>query len=158
MILAGWTLVGLSSALLSFPIGFDGGPVVGLCIVGVVAYGLIASGADVRRGKKARETVAASEPVDPRSRPMRWMRASLRALVAVLLAAAAAFALATAWSLHGVGSAPDRVVVAAYALPLVWGAAIIWALSDERLRRPVLGLAALTALGALIVYWPGGAA
>lgn len=158
LILGGWGLAALSVAALVPAAGFDGGPVIAVCVLGAAAYVLVALGLDVRKpGRKAREGGAA-DPLDPVKRPMRWGRASLRFATAVVLAATAAFALAVAWSLHGVGSAADRVVLAAYVLPVLWGAAITWALADERLARPMAGLAVLTAAGAALALIPGGGA
>jgi hypothetical protein len=158
-ILAGWIAAGASLVLLAAAMGFDRGPAAGICVVGAIAYGLIALGVDVRKPKKAaREPAPGPEPLDPLPRPMRLARATLRCLAAVVLAASASLALAAAWSLHGLGTAPDRLVTAAYAMPLVWGAAMTWSLSDERLSRPVAGLAILTAAGASLAWLPGAGA
>jgi hypothetical protein len=158
LILGGWVAAAVSLAVLAAAAGFDRGPAIGLCVLGVAAYALIAAGIDVRKAKKGREPAAAAEPLDPRPRPMRIARATLRCVAAVVLAASASLMLAAAWSLHGPGSAPDRVVTAAYVLPLVWGAAMTWSLADERLARPVIGLALLTAAGAAFAYLPGAGA
>jgi hypothetical protein len=158
LLMTGWALAAASIALMAAAMGMDRGITAGVCLVGVIAYGLIAVGTEVRKARAGRGPPAAAEPLDPLVRPMRIARASLRCFSAVVLAATASLALAAAWSLRGPGLAVDRVVTAAYILPLIWGASMTWSLSDERLRRPTIGLALLTVAGLALVYLPGGGA
>lgn len=92
-----------------------------------------------------------STPLDSPSRPVRLVRIATRCVLASLFAGAATLTLLVAWAVHGIGSLHDRVLLGSLILPFLWGAGAIWALTDERLLRPVIGLTAVTAIGAAAV-------
>lgn len=152
-LLSGWA--GLAACLTGAALlgGVDRGSVIGACAVMVLACALIGATAEIREAKARKTRI--TEALDPLARPRRPWRAVWRALTAALLASTAALALGAAFATAMPMRAIDRQLIAAWTTPLIWGAAVVWALADERLLRPTLALAAVTGLGAAIAIFMG---
>lgn len=164
----GWRRAGLAH-LLSLWIGWGGAVLAGasfaaavgaetglaFALLAVMGAGLLAIAAQVRV-RPGRETTARMEPADliePKARRKRTLRGAVRVVAATLFAAfgalgAGALIAATA-PVEGVNAA----ALGALAIPPLWGGGMAWALGDDKLVRPVLGMAGLGAAGFALVFW-----
>lgn len=139
LILGGWTALAIAIALAARAGGFDVGAGIGVCAMMVFAYGVITAGVQIRSAKR-RSPKPAADPLDASAGPRRPWRVAGRTLIAAVLAAVAGFTTAAAIAICLPAVPITRAMTAIYLLPILWGAAVAWALADDRLLRPTLAL------------------
>jgi hypothetical protein len=146
-VLAGWLL--LTSAVLGWAWGRGADKAVALALLmpSPLAYAVVASGADLRRRRNSRRRDGPNL-IARASAEVRFRRAAARFLLAGPLSGAAATAVGTALALNPSWDEANRIVAAGLLVPAVWAAAMCWSLSDRRIGRIALGLAAITAAAA----------
>jgi hypothetical protein len=149
--LTGWALFAASLAL--WRLSGWGEAAIAFWLTGgmVLAYALVVASLSMRARKK-NGTQAAS--LDPARRPTRPWRAALRFLTAGLVSGVAALLACAAYVVLVPGVLIDRVAAAAFLLPLLWGAAMAWTLSDSKLVRPAVGLAVVVLFCAGLAFLP----
>lgn len=146
LILAGW-LIGIAAiGLACHLLGPMRGLFTGLTLLPVAAIVTVLAGAEWRPARTGRATLA-PEPLEGPSRAWRgWVRALLAGPIGMI----AAMGVAIAYAVWVPGAAQTRLVIAGLMVPVLWGAAMAWTLSDQRLLRAtaVLGGVAIITFGA----------
>ncbi|MEC3909749.1 hypothetical protein U5A82_04480 [Sphingobium sp. CR2-8] len=122
------------------------GPEIGMALAletaALVAFAFILTRIEVRPAQ------AVSDRTAPPLPPRRYGRGIARALTAGLLGFAAAMGLAMLFATRAPVAEQTRLILAALAMPSLWGAAIAWTACDRRLLLQIgvfLGLAATSA-------------
>jgi hypothetical protein len=142
----GWMLLALSMYVWARSAGVEFGSVFGLIIPALLAWALILSSID-RRNRRARDEriVINAWPTFPAVlRNLGMFVVTVPLLGAVSAVCSVAFA-----TLIPIGDI-DRIVLAVFLMPVLWGALAFWACADSKPRRP---LAVVTGLAAIGVMW-----
>jgi hypothetical protein len=122
---------------------------ISLAILGTGLAAWIAVVANLQiRASRATERAEPKAAPDPRAV---WRHAALF-FIAIPLAGMAGALSSTAASRIFPWSLVNEMVLAVFLFPIAWGAAAYWACADATLLRPALGLIAVSALSAAILY------
>lgn len=150
LITAGWTLLAVAAVLPAFWLGSARGPFIALAMLPIGAFLIVLFGMQLRqnRNRKARE--AALEPSD---RPSSTWRGWLRVLLAGPIGMMAALGIAVAYTVWIPGAPQTRMIVGGLLVPILWGGAMAWTLSDDKILRAaalLAGISAVTFSGAFL--------
>lgn len=152
LISAGWALIAFSMIPWAFFGGVDRGPAIGICVLSLAAISwIMRNGAISGRG---RSTNSDETNPDTRVNPDRipWLRRSWIFLLAGPVAFASSAALGVAIFAFTPSADADRLALAAYLVPVIWGSLAMWAVSDPRLMRKSMGVVGLGIMGRLAVF------
>lgn len=150
LVALGWLLsiVGLLCASYAFG---EVGLVAALGAFSVLAYVVIAVGAEQRSPRAASEREVAAEPED---RPTNWGRAIAKSLLAIVLAGVAAVGLGLAFAVIAPIAQADRIVIGGLLVPMLWGAGMAWTLCDAKLVRATVLLIVVSACAYAAAFLP----
>lgn len=150
LIIGGWLLFGAAVVAAAPLLGEARGPFIALALIPVGALIVVASGITIR---EARIRSSRDVALEPSERPSRAWRGWLRALLAGPIGMIAAMGVGIAWTVWVPGEPQTRIVVGGILVPILWGGAMAWTLSDDKIIRAtavLLGVAITTfALSAL---------
>lgn len=152
LISTGWALIALSMIPWAFYGGVDRGPAMGICVLSLAAIAwIMRAGAISGRGRAAEGDE--SNP-DTRINPDRipWLRRTWIFLLAGPVALISSAALGVAIFAFTPSADADRLALAAYLVPVIWGGLATWAVSDPRLMRKSIGVVGLGIVGSIAVY------
>jgi len=90
---------------------------------------------------------------EPESRPNRRWRGWARGATAFLLAMFASVAIGAVFAGFPIGTPADRVAVGLLVVPFLWAAFVVWALADQKILRPVMGMTSALALSGAAIAW-----
>jgi hypothetical protein len=134
------------AAILIATFGAELGVPVSFAIFSPAALLIVFLGRVVRAG-----TPQAPSTADPGG-DTTYLGHTARVVLSVLLGTCLAVLLAAALAVVLPVDAPTRPVIAIYLLPLLWAAAMAWAISATRLRLPIaVGIAAALAAAAVVL-------
>lgn len=141
----GWALIFAAFIWPAWLLGSVRGPFFGLTMASAVALTIIAIGYERRqaRSRVARESLAP----EPSERPTTIWREALRWSLAGPIGMVAAMAVGIAYAALASGEQQTRLVVGGLIVPLVWGGAMAWTLSDDRILRATAVLVGVSILG-----------
>jgi len=143
-----WLLVAASLWAWSQASGVEFGVSYALMGFSLVAWLVLLFNYEVRESKQARSAPSASVTVDSRS----WGRHALLFVMTLPLAGAASI-FSCVWLCSFLpGHTTDKMVLAVFLVPVVWGLAAYWAGADPRPARPALALLLAIAIPALSLY------
>lgn len=117
----------------------------------VLAYAVIASGAEQRSPRAPSEREVAAEPED---RPTNWSRAIAKSLLAIVLAGVAAIGLGLAFAVVAPMEQTARIVIGGLLVPMLWGAGMAWTLCDAKLLRATGLLVVVSACAYAVAFLP----
>lgn len=141
LIVGAWLLIAAAVGAAAPVLGAARGPAVALTLLPLAALGLIAARVQIRDARSRPPREAALEPSE---RPSKAWRGWLRALLAGPLGGIAAMGVALAWTVWAPGPPQTRMVVGGLLVPFLWGGAMAWTLSDDRILRATAVLAGVT--------------
>lgn len=143
-VLVGWALVGLGAVGWRFTgCAWDKAVALAILTPALIALAVIAATAELPdRARRARPRPA-GEVAPPVSGGPFW-RAGVRIACVGPLGLAAAVGCGAFTALRPPWEAADRLVACGFVTPLVWAAAMVWAMTDDRLGRVVAALALVT--------------
>jgi uncharacterized membrane protein YfcA len=144
----GWALIALSVVFWTSSVGAEFGPVIAGLQLSVVALMFVLANRHVGRGNGRSQVQAAVR--SPRIATVA-RHAGTFVLAVPLAGCCGTLVMLAAATLLPAGDA-DRLAFAILTVPVAWGVFAFWACADTRLLRPVLGMAAGSALGAAILY------
>lgn len=152
LVVGGWSMFALSVLAGCWLLGTMRGLFAGLALLSVAILAVVLNGAEWRPPRDARRSLA-PEPLDGPSRAWRgWVRALLAGPIGMI----AAMGVAIAYAVWVPGVAQTRLVVAGLMVPVLWGGAMAWTLSDQRLLRAtavLVGTALVTFAAAALRGW-----
>jgi hypothetical protein len=146
-----WSAIALGFALFVVGCGAVPGLIYAFLAFGIGGYVAIASNITWRTSPTRGATSFAAEPEE---RPSNWFLASAKAVLALVLAGLAAFGIGEAFAVAMPLRAPDRIVVGALLVPILWGGGMAWTLADSKLRRAAIALAIIAAASFAIAFVP----
>ena len=144
--LAGWAVIAATLIWPAVVLGAARGPFIAVMLVSAAAYGVIASGAQVRAAKAPRSARESLAP-EPAERPTTRWRTTLRWLLAGPIGMIAAMAIGICYAVWAPGETQTRLLVGGIIVPLAWGVAMTWTLADSRILRASAVLVGTTAAG-----------
>lgn len=152
LITGGWALIAVSMPVWAIFGGFDRGPAIAVCVLTIAAFAIVMRNGAVSGHGRTQDSDDANP--DTRANPERipWLRRSWIFLLAGPVAFAASAALGLLLFLIGPGSEADRLSLAAYLTPIIWGALATWAVSDPHLIRKSAGVIGSGAASGLAVF------
>ncbi len=146
---AGWGVITTGTVLMGLATGFEVG--IPFAITAAMVIAMIAVIGTMRVSTRKR-SADRSERIDPEIRPKRRFRALLRGILAILVSGIAALGAGVMMATSLPMIEINRIVMAGLCIPLFWGAAMAWALSDPKLIRPGIGLVGSASLFGLIAF------
>lgn len=147
----GWLLVLAGFALFARAWEMELGIAYGLVAFSLVAYLVVATGAQVR---SARQRGPRDVPLEPQDRRTNWARGTAKAFLAIVLSGVAAIGLGIAFALGTPFETHDRIVLGGLLVPVLWGAGMAWTLCDAKLLRATGLLLAVSAFGYGVAFLP----
>ncbi|MGE6696630.1 hypothetical protein ACQKH5_02975 [Hyphomonas sp. NPDC076900] len=141
LILAGWALLAASILGPAFWLGSARGVFIALAMAPLGAFAIVLLNLERRQSRARKARDAALEPSD---RPSSAWRGWLRVLLAGPLGMAAALGVAIAYTVWVPGVPQTRLITGGLLVPVLWGAAMAWTLSDDRILRAAALLAGVT--------------
>lgn len=150
-LLGGWLLIAGALAAFDYAWNAEVGTAYGLIALSLIAYVIIALGAEHRQPKAPSPRDIALEPEE---RATNWPRAIAKALLSIVLAGIAAIGVGVAFAVAMPMATHDRTVVGGLLVPILWGAGMAWTLSDAKLLRATLVLGSISVLGYGIAFLP----
>lgn len=147
----GWGLIVLSFAVMSRPASLEVASAYGLMLLSVIAYAIIFATREVRTRF---DRASASLAPEPEQRRTNWTRATMKSLLAIVLAGVAAIGVGVAFAVAMPLATHDRVVIGGVLVPLLWGGGMAWTLADAKLLRATLILLAISAVSYGIAFLP----
>jgi Ca2+/Na+ antiporter len=144
--MAGWLALFLAMTVLVSGRGGVIGIAVALLLFCLSGLLVVLLGAEVRELR-----IKTSRVAEPDTRPRRGWRSWARGMTAVFLAMFASVATGAAFTAIPMGAPAHRVAMGLLIVPFIWAALVIWALADQKLLRPVIGMAAALALSSAAV-------
>ncbi|MDF2621373.1 MAG: conserved rane protein of unknown function [Xanthobacteraceae bacterium] len=147
----GWLLVLVGFALFVRAWEMELGIAYGLVAFSLVAYLVVATGAQVR---SARQRGPRDVPLEPQDRRTNWARGTAKAFLAIVLSGVAAIGLGIAFALGTPFETHDRIVLGGLLVPVLWGAGMAWTLCDAKLLRATGLLLAVSAFGYGVAFLP----
>lgn len=140
-IAAGWAAIAALVIVAGLTLGSGRGPFIAFTAVSVAALFVVAANVQFRQAKVRGDKSLAPEPSDRVSKAWRgW----LRGILAGPLGMIAAMGVAICFSAFCPGAAQTRLVIAGLMVPVLWGAAMAWTLSDDRILRATAVLAGVS--------------
>lgn len=137
-IVLGWAIAVAGVATCILTMGAAPGVFLASALISAGALAWVVSGLTLREAKSRGPRETALEPSDRASRAWRgW----LRALLAGPLGGLAAVGVGVAVTVWAPGAPQTRIVLGGLLVPLLWGAAMAWTLSDDRILRATVVLA-----------------
>lgn len=146
-----WTAIAIAFALFIANCGVIRGLVYAFLASGLGGYLAVALNITLRPSTARSATSLAAEPED---RPTNWRRATAKAMLAIVLAGFAAFGLGEAFAVAMPFTPPDRIVIGALLVPILWGAGMAWTLADSKLLRAAIALSIIAATSFAIAFLP----
>lgn len=152
LIAGGWSLLVAACILPAFWIGSARGVFLALATLPVGAFLIVLLGMERRaaRRRKIRETA-----LDPSDRPSSAWRGWMRALLAGPAGMCAALGVGVAYTVWVPGAPQTRMILGGLLVPVLWGGAMAWTLSDDRILRAAALLAGITAVTFTSAYLKG---
>lgn len=137
-IVLGWAIAVAGVATCILTMGAAPGVFLASALISAGALAWVVSGLTLREAKSRgpRETA-----LEPSGRASRAWRGWLRALLAGPLGGLAAVGVGVAVTVWAPGAPQTRIVLGGLLVPLLWGAAMAWTLSDDRILRATVVLA-----------------
>lgn len=149
-IAAGWAGIAAVIVVSGLTLGSGRGPFIAFALVSVAALAVVAAKVQLRQARARGDKSLASEPSDRVSKAWRgW----LRGLLAGPLGMIAAMGVAICFSAFCPGAAQTRLVIAGLMVPVLWGAAMAWTLSDDKILRAtavLVGVSLVTFTAAIL--------
>lgn len=137
-ILGAWLVLALALVGAAWPLGAARGPFIALALLSFGALIYVATNVQWRQARVRAPREAALEPSD---RPSRAWRGWLRAALAGPLGGLAAMGVGLAIAAFAPGDAQTRIVTGGLFVPILWGGAMAWTLSDDKILRATAVLA-----------------
>jgi hypothetical protein len=147
----GWLLALAGFALFDRAWEMELGIAYGLAAFSLVAYLVVATGAQVR---SARQRGPRDVPLEPQDRRTNWARGTAKAFLAIVLSGVSAIGLGIAFALGTPFETHDRIVLGGLLVPVLWGAGMAWTLCDAKLLRATGLLLAVSAFGYGVAFLP----
>lgn len=144
--LAGWAVLLATLIWPAFVLGPAMGPFMAIMLMSAAAFGVIATGAQVRAAKAPRSARESLAPEPAERETTRW-RTTLRWLLAGPIGMIAAMAIGICYAVWAPGETHTRLLVGGMIVPLAWGAAMTWTLADSRIIRATAVLLGTTMAG-----------
>lgn len=151
LLLGGWLLVGAGLFVFGRVWGAEVGTTHGLLAFSLIAYAVVAAGAELRR---AQPRTPREPALEPEERPTSWRRGTAKSLLAIVLAGIAAIGLGVAFAVAMPMAPHDRIVIGGLLVPVLWGGGMAWTLSDAKLLRAAIVLTSVSAVGYGIAFLP----
>ena len=148
--LCGWCLLVVGIACATFAWG-EPGLIAALAAFSVIAFVIVAMGAEYRPVRAANGRELAAEPDE---RPTNWTRAIAKSLLAIVLAGVAAVGIGIAFAVAAPLDAADRTIIGGLLVPMLWGAGMAWTLCDAKLVRATALLLVVSACAYGIAFLP----
>lgn len=147
---AGWSLLVFAAILPAFWLGSARGPFIALALLPVGAFLIVLFSLELRQGRtrKARETA-----LEPSDRPSSAWRGWLRVLLAGPIGMFAALGIAITYTVWVPGAPQTRLIIGGLLVPILWGSAMAWTLSDDKIIRAaalLVGISLATFTGAFL--------
>jgi hypothetical protein len=144
----GWFALLPALILLWWSLGLTVGAVTLVLAFSLIGYLAVLLGAE-RRAARTRSPRVSEPEVRPH---IRW-RGWVRGLAAFFLALISSIAIGSACAGMPFGAPADRLSIGSMIVPLIWAGFVVWALTDRKILRPVIGMgSALVASGAAIAW------
>lgn len=147
---AGWAAIGAGLWLFARRWGAETGLAYGLLAGSLVAYGVVAASASVRKAPTREARVA----LELEERRTSWGRGIAKAFLAIVLSGIASIGLGLAFAVAAPLGEQDRIVIGGIFVPILWGAGMAWTLCDAKLVRATVVLAGLSAIGYGVAFLP----
>jgi hypothetical protein len=147
--LLGWMTAASSLALFIRSLGVEVGITYALLAAALLAYAVIAAGAELRSARAPREPA-----LEPEERPVNWPRIVAKSLLAIVLAGIASIGLGLVFALFMPMPVADRIVVGGLLVPIFWGAGMAWTLCDAKLGRATLLLVVISLASYALAFYP----
>jgi peptidoglycan/LPS O-acetylase OafA/YrhL len=147
----GWLAVVAGFVLLMHVQGPKIGMTYAFLAFSLIAYAMIASTVELRRGKRRASVSLAPEP---EQRPTNWRRATAKSLLAIVLAGVAAIGIGVAFAVAMPLPPQDRMVLGGLLVPVLWGGGMAWTLADAKLLRASVILAGISVVSYAIAFLP----
>jgi hypothetical protein len=144
-VFAGWLLILFSLVWPAWILGAARGPFIALALVSTVALVIVSSGYTLRQAR--RSTGRASLAPEPSTRTTTRWRETLRWLLAGPIGMIAAMAVGIAYAALVPGEPQTRLVMGGLLVPVAWGGAMAWTLSDDRILRATAVLVGVAVVG-----------
>ena len=149
-IAAGWAAIALVIVIAGLVLGAGRGPFIGFTVVSVAALALVVANVQLREARVRGDKSLAPEPSDRVSKAWRgW----LRGLLAGPLGMIAAMGVAICFAAFCPGAAQTRLVIGGLLVPVLWGGAMAWTLSDDKILRAtavLVGVSLVTFTAAIL--------
>ncbi len=116
----------------------------------LTGYAAVALKMEWRAGSRS----VTSSAAEPEERLTNLRRAIFKALLAIVLAGTAAFGLGVAFAVAMPMAAPNRMVIGALLVPILWGGGMAWTLADAKLLRAAIALLTVAAVSFAIAFLP----
>lgn len=150
LIVAGWGLLAVATILPAFSLGSARGPFIALTMLPIGAFLIVLVGMELRqsRNRKTRETA-----LEPSDRPSSAWRGWLRVLLAGPIGMFAALGIAITYTVWVPGAPQTRLIIGGLLVPILWGGAMAWTLSDDKIIRAaalLVGISLATFTGAFL--------
>lgn len=150
LIVGGWALLGIACILPAIWLGSARGPFIALAMAPVGAFIVVLINMELRQSRARRAREAALEPSD---RPSSAWRGWLRVLLAGPIGMIASMGIAIAYTVWVPGEPQTRLIVGGLLVPVLWGGAMAWTLSDDKILRAaalLVGISVVTFTGAFL--------
>lgn len=149
-IAAGWAAIAMLIVIAGLVLGAGRGPFIAFTVVSVAALALVVASVQLREARVRGDKSLAPEPSDRVSKAWRgW----LRGLLAGPLGMIAAMGVAICFAAFCPGAAQTRLVIGGLLVPVLWGGAMAWTLSDDRILRAtavLVGVSLVTFTAAIL--------
>lgn len=142
-IIAGWTLILLSTYLFASAYGGEIGIPFGVLVVSMLALAFVLANLEVRPAKARRER---GTVIDPTERQNKWWRGVLRTLLAGPISGAAGLGVGVALAATLPMDTINAVAIGGLVVPLIWGGGMAWTLSDDKIIRATAVLLSVCAV------------
>ncbi len=146
-----WLTIASGFAIFVAAFGATRGVFYALFSFSLAGYAAVASKVEWRTASPRNVTSLAAEPEERRTN---WRRVISKALLAIVLSGTAAFGLGVAFAVAMPMAAPDRMVIGALLVPVLWGGGMAWTLADAKLLRASIALLIVAAASFAIAFLP----
>lgn len=148
---AGWLAIAVGIGAFCRAWGAEVGTAYALLALSLIAFLAIALGLEDRSHRRVKVREAAPEPEE---RAGNWRRATVKALLSIVLAGVAAIGIGVAFAVSMPMEAHDRIVIGGLLVPVLWGGGMAWTLADAKLLRATVLLLLISALSYGIAFLP----